>query len=211
MVRRTRNGRTGQIFGKTGKTCPPQANPAGAPSVRGFRQWENLFDAELKKPAARIAWRKLTDHHCDPHALKASLFYAAYHLKDAQEVPEAWEAFDRARQTTLDQVTQLKKVLRGLMLLRTQGILAAKNQIRWGRPSALNPSSVHCSYCDTMQTFRDCRTRCSEISNLLIESIDLQTRRVTPDGWHQLSCELPHGCLGTRTERAQGLRACSTR
>lgn len=121
MVRRTRNGRTGQIFGDVGKTCPPQANSAGAPSADGFKQWEILFDAQLKNPATRIAWRTLTDHHCDPHALKSSLFYAAHRLKDAQEVPQAWKAFDRARETTLNQVAQLKKVLRELMLLRTQG------------------------------------------------------------------------------------------
>jgi hypothetical protein len=133
MVRRTRNGRTGQVLGETGKTCPPQANPARAPSAHGFKRWESLFDAELKKPATRIAWRTLRDHHCDPFALKSSLFYAAYRLKDAQEVPQAWEAFDRARETTLSQVAQLKKVLRGLLLLQTQGRQVASDVLwLWG-------------------------------------------------------------------------------
>jgi len=92
--------------------------------VRGFKQWEILFDAELNKPdnsATRMAWRTLTGHQCDPLALKSSLFYAAHRLKAAQEVPRAWEAFNSARETTLNQVAQLKKVLRELMLPRTLG------------------------------------------------------------------------------------------
>jgi hypothetical protein len=132
MVRRTRNGRTGQIFGDVGKTCPPQAKPAGVSSVRGFKQWEILFDAELNnpdKPATLMAWRTLTGHHCDPHALKSSLFYAAGHLKDAQEVPQAWEAFGGALETTLNQVARLKNVLRELMLLRTRGRQVASDML----------------------------------------------------------------------------------
>lgn len=121
MVRRTRNEGQDRSLGKKEKYVRAKLNPTNPTggSPRGFGQWESLFDAELKKPAPRIAWRTLTDHHCDPRALKSALFYAADRLKDAQEVPQTWQDFNRARQETLNQVVELKKTLRELMVLRT--------------------------------------------------------------------------------------------
>jgi hypothetical protein len=102
----------------------------------GFKQWEMLFDAELNNPdktATRRAWRILvTDHHCDPHALKSLLLYAAFYLKEAQEASQAWAAFGKARETTLKKVAQLKKPLRELMLLSTpRGQVASELLFAW--------------------------------------------------------------------------------
>jgi hypothetical protein len=81
--------------------------------------WETHFDAELKRPDTLKAWRTLIGRDCDPHALKSALFYAARSLDAAQEVPGEWEAFSRAREASLTQLSELKKTLRELIALRT--------------------------------------------------------------------------------------------
>jgi hypothetical protein len=103
------------------------ANMSGASRIQSradFRKWEIRFDEEIKKPAPKLAWRTLLEHHCDRQALKSVLFYAADHLLLAYESVQGNE-FDITREEVLTKVEGLKKSIYQLMTLRIRSETAA--------------------------------------------------------------------------------------
>lgn len=97
-----------------------------------FRDWERRFDAELKKPAAKIAWRTLLENHCDPQALKSALYYAADHLRLAYDAHRGNE-FEIAREQTLTQIARLRETMRQLTSTRIQSkAVASHAMFLWG-------------------------------------------------------------------------------
>jgi hypothetical protein len=87
---------------------------------RDFQWWERRFDAERKEPAARIAWSKLLEHGCDPHAIKSALYYTTQYLRLADEARRGYE-LDTIRAEMLTQVGQMKEKLRQLTSIETLG------------------------------------------------------------------------------------------
>jgi len=83
-----------------------------------FTLWNIKFDAELKEPAAMLAWRTLTDHKCDPQALKSALYHAAVHLDGAQELSKRWKQYLAIRQSAFDHLSELQKTFLQLMALK---------------------------------------------------------------------------------------------